>query len=97
MALTACASWREPPTTLRLGWVKEIIDGAAIQNPAERPCVAPLTAQALAAQRWVVVSVPHGRYRRWYTVALPDGFTVKPGDRVLIDPADCDVAIRHSD
>ncbi|WP_166654366.1 hypothetical protein [Tahibacter aquaticus] len=97
LVLTGCAAWREPPPTHRLGWVKAVIDGAAIQNPADHACVASLSAADIAGQRWVVVGVRQGRYRRLHTVALPDALAVEPGDRVLIDPANCDVPLRRAD
>lgn len=97
VVLTGCVHGSTPPTTERLGWVKAVIDGTAITDPAEHRCAALLSPQARAAQRWVIVGVLHGRYRRLHTVMLPDGLTVQRGDRVRIDPTDCTVALRRDE
>ena len=95
--LTGCVHGAIPPTTERLGWVKAVIDGTAIAEPAEHRCAAMLSVQDRAAHRWVIVGVPHGRYRRLHTVMLPDHLAVQPGDRVRIDPTDCTVALRRDE
>ncbi|ODU33305.1 MAG: hypothetical protein BGP24_10160 [Lysobacterales bacterium 69-70] len=95
--MTGCASLGNPRSNERLGWVKAIIEGAAITDRATHPCVAPLGAGEITAHRWVVVGIPHGRYRRMHTVMLPDAITVAKGDRVLINTADCAVPLRRSE
>ncbi len=97
VVLTGCVHAVTPPTTERLGWVNAVIDGTAIVDPSEHRCAALLTPQERAARRWVIVGVPHGRYRRLHTVVLPDGLTVQRGDRVRIDPTDCQVALRRDE
>lgn len=61
---TGCASLGSPLSTERLGWVKAIVEGAAITDPATHPCVAPLGAGEVTAHRWVVVGIP---LHRWMT------------------------------
>lgn len=82
VVLAGCVHAVTPPRTERLGWVKAVIDGTAIGDPSEHRCAALLSPQERATRRWVVVGVPHGRYRRLHTIVLPDGLTVQRGDRV---------------
>lgn len=97
VVLAGCVHAVTPPRTGRLGWVKAVIDGTAIGDPSEHRCAALLTPKERAARRWVIVGVPHGRYRRLHTVVLPDGLTVQRGDRVRIDLTDCQVALRRDE
>lgn len=97
VGIAGCASLGQPPSNERLGWVKAIVEGATITDPAAHPCVASLGPEEIAARRWVVVGVPHGRYRRLRTVVLPDGLSIVKGDRVLINTADCALPLRRSE
>lgn len=94
-AIAGGASASGPTTTERRGWVKKTVNGAQIQNPGERECVAPLPPDAIAAHRWVVVMIPKGRLQRFRTVMLPEGANFAPGDRVVVDVANCSVPLRH--
>lgn len=84
-------------TPVRLGWVKAVVEITAISDPEEHPCVTILSPQERAAHRWVIVGVRNGRYRRLYTVVLPDGMALQRRDRVWIDPTDCAVALRRDE
>lgn len=94
--LAGCTDAVKPVPTDRLGWVKAIVEGATITAPASHPCVALLAAEAVAAQRWVVVGLPDGRYRQLRTVPLPEGGSLSPGDRVRINLTDCSVPLQRS-
>lgn len=95
--LAGCSGAVKHAPTDRLGWVKAIIEGTEITDPAAHPCVAPLATEAMAARRWVVVGLPDGRYRQLRTVPLPEGVPLVPGDRVRIDLTDCSVPLRRSE